>query len=287
MNRTLIILTLLSLSFNLYAQRVITARGTEMYVIPKNMTLEHAERLAVEQAKLKVIADNFGTIVGASTALTISDGNGMSSIESFTFGETEVKGEWLETIGQPLIERKVVNNDFVIAVTIAGKIREIISAPIEFKAKILRNGVEDNCESNDFKERDKMYVSFQSAEEGHLSIYMTDGKIVQCLYPYRGLSSDYMKVEADKRYVFFSKKNSGELDPMRVMECQLACEADNEYNRIYVIFSPNKYSKPIDQSASNSMIRTLTYNDFHAWLSKQKRLDTKLHCKPFDIVIKK
>ena len=70
-------------------------------------------------------------------------------------------------------------------------------------------------------------------------------------------------------------------------KCQLACEADNEYNRIYVIFSPNKYSKPIDQSASNSMIRTLTYNDFHAWLSKQKRLDTKLHCKPFDIVIKK
>lgn len=101
------------LSVNASAQQTRTAKGTEIYVIPKNMTLDRAEAVAVEQAKLRIIADNFGTIVGSSSTMTLSNKNGVSQSEIFTFGETEVKGEWLETLDGPHVERKVVNKKVI------------------------------------------------------------------------------------------------------------------------------------------------------------------------------
>lgn len=286
--RLCFIAILICMRIDVQAQQIRSAKGTDLYVIPKNMTLEQAEAFAVEQAKLRIIADNFGTIVGSASTMTMSSRNGESEASSFTFGETEVKGEWIETTNGPNIERKVVNNEFVLEVTIAGKIREIISAPIMYNAKVLRNGVTDNCESDSFKQRDYMYMSFQSPESGYVSIYITDGKDVQCLFPYEGLSAEYMKIMADKRYVFFSKENSGELDPMKVTRCPLGCRENNEHNRIYLIFSPNKYSKAVDYSASmDNMPRHLSFEEFHNWLSKLRRLDKELTCKPFDIIISK
>lgn len=282
------IFSLLCIVSNVHAQKIITDKGTGIFVIPKNMTIEQAEVEAVTQVQNQIIADNFGTVVSSASTITISNNNGESLTNSFTFGDTEVRGEWLETTSGPDIERKLINGEFALQVTIAGKIREIVSAPIMYDAKVLRNGVEDNCESDTFKYGDYMYMSFRSPEDGYLSVYITDGKDVQCLFPYQGLQSDYMHLKAGKRYVFFSKENSGELDPMKVSRCQLGCQEDNEHNRIYLIFSPNKYSKAIDYSASSdNMPRHLSFEEFHNWLSKLRRFDKDLTCKPFDILIRK
>ncbi len=284
----IILVALVGLSTDLHAQRELTVRGTESYVIPKNMTMEQAEVFAVESAKLRIIADNFGTVVGSTDILTIANKDGMSSVESLLMAGTEVKGEWIATVGEPRITRKVVNNEFVLEVTIAGKIREIVTAPVLFNAKVLRNGVTDNCESDSFRNGDYMYMSFQSPEDGYLSIYITDGNDVQCLYPYKGLPSEYMHVSADIRHLFFSKEHSGIIDPNRVDKCRLGCQNDNEPNRIYLIFSPNKYSKAVDYSASeDKMPRHLSFKEFHNWLSKLRRLDKELTCQTFDILISK
>lgn len=284
--RTAIALALFGLAVNMQAQQTRTATGSAMLVIPKNMTIEQAEVKVVEEAKNKIIADNFGTIVGSATTLTLSDRNGESHTSSFTFGDIEVKGEWLETTNGPHIERKVVNGEFVLEATISGRIREIQSAPIMYKASVLRNGVEDNCASDTFRHGDYMYVSFQSPEAGYLTIYITDGKDVQCLYPYPGLSAEYMKVPADKKYIFFSKEHCGDLDPMNVQRCKLGCSEDNEQNRIYLIFSPNKYSKAVDYYAEEDAPRHLSFEEFQNWLSKLKRLDKELTSQPFDITIR-
>lgn len=286
--RIAVVSVCIMMSLNLQAQELRTASGSELFVIPKNMTLEQAEASAVEQAKLRIIADNFGTIVDSGTTMIMSNSNGESYSRSFTFGETEVKGEWIETTSGPFIEKKVINDEFVLEVTIAGKIREIVTAPVLFNAKVLRNGVTDNCESDSFRNGDYMYMSFQSPEDGYLSIYITDGNDVQCLYPYKGLPSEYMHVSADIRHLFFSKEHSGIIDPNRVDKCRLGCQNDNEPNRIYLIFSPNKYSKAVDYSASeDKMPRHLSFKEFHNWLSKLRRLDKELTCQTFDILISK
>lgn len=286
--RLIIISVFICFAASMQAQHTRSSKGTSSFVIPKNMTLEQAETFAVEQAKLKIIAEEFGTIVDSYNTLTISNRNGESQSSMVTFGDTDVKGEWLETTYGPRIERKVENGEFVLDVTIAGTIREIVSAPVMFKANVLRNGVADNCVSDTFKQGDNMYMSFQSPEDGYISIYITDGKDVQCLFPYRGLSSEYMKVSADKRYVFFSKEQSGDIDPNSVIKCRLGCAEDNELNRIYLIFSPNKYSKAVDYSSSEDKApRHLSFEDFHTWFSKLRRHDKELTAKSFFITISK
>ena len=279
---------LCSISTGIQAQQTKTAEGTIRYMIPQNLTLAQAEFYAVEQAKLQIIADNFGTIISRSDALTFKNKDGISSVESLTNAGLEVRGEWIATIGEPKIKRIVENNEYILVVSIRGQIREIISAPIDFHAKVLRNGVTDNCESDTFKQGDKMYMSFQTPEDGYVSIYITDGEVVQCLYPYKGLGDEIMKIEEDRRYIFFSKENSGELDPLYVPERRLGCNDDNEHDRIYLIFSPNKYSKAVDHSDENEIgPRTLSFKDFHSWLSRLRRFDKELTYKVFDIVINK
>lgn len=285
--RIAIAIAFFCMASSMHAQRTITASDTDIFIIPKNMTIEQAEIEAVTQLQNKIIADNFGTVVGSGTTMISSDRNGQSSTSSFTFGGTEVKGEWLETTSGPHIVRKVANNEFILEVTISGRIREIQSAPVMFKACVLRNGVEDNCESDTFRDGDYMYVSFQSPEDGYLTIYITDGKDVQCLYPYPGLSAEYMKVSADKKYIFFSKEHCGVLDPMNVQRCKLGCSEDNEQNRIYLIFSPNKYSKAVDYDGQKGAPRYLSFEEFQNWLSKSRRLDKELVERHFDITIRK
>ena len=71
-------------------------------------------------------------------------------------------------------------------------------------------------------------------------------------------------------------------------EYTLFCNEDNEMNRIYVIFSPNKFSRPIDNTATNyDMPAMLTFEAFQSWLAKSRKQDSDMCIKIQDIIIKK
>ena len=108
-----------------------------------------------------------------------------------------------------------------IDVTVSGKIREISSTPIDLRCKVLRNGDTDRCEDTSFRHGDYLYLSFQTPVSGYLTVYLTDGRTVQCLFPYKGLPVDTMKVDADTRYVLFSRRHSGNIDPSKVQKMRL------------------------------------------------------------------
>lgn len=279
------IFILLLMSIECYGQRTVTDKISYMYVMSDSETVRQAEATAIKHAQLQMIADNFGTIIGSTTTLLISNSErNASDVRSHVFGETEVKGEWIKTIGTPLIEYAVVNNHFVIKVSIEGVIREIVSTPIDFHCKILRNGVEDSCESLSFKYGDYMYMLFQTPVNGCLAVYMTDGEIVQSLFPYSGLPASYMNIQSDKKYIFFSKEKSGEIDPNRVQRMQLGCKLDVEQNRIYIVFSPNSFIKAVDR-ANGNLPRQLSFEEFHSWLAKIRQIDRQMNVRSFDITI--
>ena len=83
------------------AQRTEKVRAEYIYHAPENISLEEAKRIALERAKIQAIADEFGTIVSQSNTTMVSNRNGESSSDFFSLGGSEVKGEWIETIGQP------------------------------------------------------------------------------------------------------------------------------------------------------------------------------------------
>lgn len=270
--------------FPLSAQKTVISQITYTYVMSDVETVRDAKVEALRQAQTQLIADHFGTTVNSSSTITMSGENG--DISDFTIGETEVKGEWLRTIGTPIFQKSCVDDHFIIKVTVKGEMREIVSNAVNCRIKVLRNGTDDRYESTTFRNRDYMYLSFQTPEAGYLAVYLTDGETVQCLFPYSGLPASAMNVQADRQYILFSKEKSGDLDPTLVRRMQLGCSGPVEHNRLYVIFSPNRFSKALDRE-NGDLPRSLNYRDFLSWLASVRKNDTRMGSTPIDITISK
>ena len=88
------------------AQRIVSGRYTYRYVLSDSETVKQAEVNAVKQAQLGMIADHFGTLVSSTTAITITETSSF-----ITYGDTEVKGEWLEDTAAPVIIKSVINDN--------------------------------------------------------------------------------------------------------------------------------------------------------------------------------
>ena len=100
MRKLFLLLTLLS-SLPLLAQKVKKVEGEYVYHAPENVTLEEAKRTALERAKIQAIANEFNTLVTQDNETRVRNRNGQSEIDFLSVGGSEVKGEWIETIGEP------------------------------------------------------------------------------------------------------------------------------------------------------------------------------------------
>ena len=291
MFRFLLFAVLMILPMGLSAQKVRTASGSYTYYVPSNVPKEQAERIAFDRLKVQILADEFGTLVSATNYTHTENTNGKSSVNFVSFGESEVKGEWLETVGTPKYSYLMdEQGGLVITVSATGKVREITTPPIDFKAKLLRNATEDVFEGDSFKENDRLYMSFQSPVAGYLTVYIFDGENdVYRMLPYSNQEIESMPVEANKRYVFFSLKDTKTgVSPDLIDEYLLSCSKRVEYNRVYVIFSPNKYIKPVDSFGKNmDDPRVLKFDDFQKWLTKYRKSDPSMCVDLKDIAINK
>ena len=276
------------------AQKMLTASGEYTYHLPQNLTIDQAKMIALERAKTQIIAENFGTVMGVNNSTVVSNVNGESTISFLSIGESEVKGEWIETIGEPRMAISYEQNMIVINVRLKGTIREIKSVKVPFEVSILKNGIEDKFESYEFRDGDHLYISFETPINGYVAIYLYDQSGVSRLLPLKHQTEGSKLVESGKRLVFFSHKKSQysvELNKnieSLYSEYTLFCNEDNEMNRIYVIFSPNKFSRPIDNTATNyDMPAMLTFEAFQSWLAKSRKQDSDMCVKIQDIIIKK
>lgn len=273
----------------LWAQKVQKVSGEYIYYAPSTITLDQARQIALDRAKIQLIADEFGTIVSSTNITRIANTNGNSDIQMTTLGESEVKGEWLETLGEPKYEIGYENDMLYVKVSISGMIREIVSAAIDIKAKLLRNGTDDKFESEEFRSGDDMYLSFQSPVDGYLTVYLYDGDdSVYCLLPYQSQSVGQIPIQANIPYIFFSSANARDIPNYIVDEYMLTCTKDLELNRMYVIFSPHLFTKAVDHKGNDGVIpRMLSFKEFHSWLSKVRRQDINMVINTVDLTISK
>ncbi len=262
--------------------------GEYTYYTPDNVTLEQAKQIALDRAKIQLIADEFGTYVGNTNITQVKNVNGTSDVRTMSLGESEVKGEWIETIGETKYDIGYENDMLYVKVRISGRIREIIYASIDYKARILKNGTENKFESTEFRANDAMYLSFQSPVDGYLTVYLYDGsENVYCLLPYRTQSVGQIPIKADEKYVFFDPSKSFDINPDLVDQYVLTCAGEMELNRIYVIFSPNIFTKASSNLGVNEITpKMLTFKDFHRWLSKCRKQDSSMSLNVIDLVIR-
>lgn len=282
----IVLLSLLTFSGQLSAQKKQKASGEYIFYVPETMSLEQARHIALERAKIQILAEKYGTTMDATSASVIKNENGNSTINSQTYSKSLVKGEWLETLDTPDYSIMYEDGLLAIRVRVTGIVREITSSKINVRAKILRNDIDDRNEDTNFTEGDDMYLSFQAPVDGYLTVYLYDGDCsVYRLLPYRSQPQPSVKIVEGKRYVFFNSKETQGIPAEHVDEYVITCTKDIEINRIYIIFSPNKFTKAIDCIGNGTTPSMLSLDSFNNWLSDCRILDKDMIVLTKDIVI--
>ena len=287
MKRSIALLLLLSLYLiNICAQRTERVHGEYTYYVPENVSVDEGKRTALYRAQIQALADAFGTVVSQNNTTIVKNENGHSSTDMFSLGGSDVKGEWIETVGDPQYNIFYEGGMLVIKVEVEGKAREIKSADIDLDVKLLRNGLDAKFESSEFKDGDDLYLYFKSPVNGHLAVYLLDeaAQEVYCLLPYKSSGEPTYTIEHDKPYVFFSSKMPDVKDD-EVDEYNMTCSKSTEYNTVYVVFSPNMFAKANAADGREELPRQLSLKDFQTWLSssRTKDLDMQLINKPIKI----
>lgn len=287
MKHTLLLLFVL-FTFPVFSQQMKTVEGEYTYHAPENVTPEEAKRTALDRAKIQALADVFGTIVSQTNSTHVQNRNGKSDIDFMSIGGSEVKGEWIETTGESQYSISYEQGMLVVKVSVKGKAREIVSAQIDIKVKVLRNGTEDRFESDEFHDGDDLYLSFVSPVSGYLAVYLVDAEQkAYCLLPYQKQEDGIYNIKSNKRYLFFNKKEAEKELTHLVDEYTMTCSKETERNTIYIVFSPNAFAKACDNSVSEDLPRELDYADFQKWITKQRKHDEKMNTIIFPITIKK
>lgn len=286
--RYFFIIFLLMPLLSTFAQKIERVHGEYAYQVPDNISLEEGKRTALERAKIQALADAFGTLVSQSNSTIVKNEEGKSSVDFLSIGGSDVKGEWIETLGDPKFDIFYENNALIIKATIDGKAREIKNASIDFEAKLLRNGTDLKFESDEFRNGDDLYLYFKSSINGYLAVYLLDETTQQvfCLLPYKSSGEPAYTIGHDKPYVFFSCQKA-DRNPNAVDEYNMTCEHSLEQNTIYIVFSPNMFAKANTKNEDAGLPRQLPLKEFLRWLGKCKTKDTEAQIKSITIKIYK
>lgn len=292
MQRIVTLLCMLIICVGLSAQQTKMVRGEYTYYAPENVTLEEAKRTALERLKTQLIADEFGTTVSQTNTTFVENANGKSSVDFQSLAASEVKGEWIETIGEPKYGISYEQGMLAVKVKVEGRIRELVTSKAEFTAKVLRNGTDDRLESSEFKDGDNMYLSFSSPTDGYVTVYLIDTeRNAYCLLPYPEDKDGKVFVEHGRRYVFFSINDKSKKESTPIHEYKLTCDKGVESNFIYIIFSPNVFTKASDAvveraEEEDELPRMLPFADFQNWLERCRRRDKEMTVEVRQITIR-
>ncbi len=280
--RKVLFLSLIFCTNVLLAQNEKRERGEYTYHVPKHMTLEEAERTALERARENAIENAFGTRISRSNSTIVKNENGRSSVNYSSAGGSYLSGEWIETIGEPKYEHAYADGMLVIKVSVVGRIREIVRTLVDTECKLLRNGLADRFASEDFCHDDRLYLSFKCAETGYLAVYYRlDDKVARLLpFPEDGAS---VKVTKGKRHLFFEKD-----------KIKMDCPSKQETNIYYILFSKKHITSPItaeceteNGDGNDSGLSELAFDDFEEWLEKARHQDKDMQIETKYITIKK
>ena len=256
-----------------------------------NETPEQAERTAIQMAQQKALEEHFGLdVVGITSTMQRNRQEGQkvsSSSDVFSMRETSVRGEWIETIKQKVLDKTFEKGFWHVRVYIEGRARNHSTDKPEIQYAFINNA-HDKQNRDQYYDGDDIFLRFTSPVSGALCIYLVDTeKNAYCLLPYQSNAVGYQPIEANKDYLFFSEM----VDP-NADEYTLNTMQSSEQNALYVIFSPNTFTKAVDKQAGTNwrdeqLPRFLSYEDLMKWLARNQTRDENMVVRREVITIRK
>lgn len=267
-----------------HAADIVGVKGESTYYDNGTHSKMECMRLALEQARIDALAREFGTLVSQDILQTDRISGSREHNDFLSLSSTEVKGEWIADDGEPEYEfSHDAEANLIVKCRVRGKAREISNESANFKAVVLRNGTSELNADNRFRDGDSMYLLFKGACDGYMAAFLQDegGHVFQLL-PYPGDAKSRVPVKNGRDYLFFSADKAARGEP--VEEILLTAPYAVEYNRVYVIFSPEPFSRPVMTHDPGSL-PVMDTPDFSKWLVKTRRADPKMGMKVINVEI--
>lgn len=273
------------------AQKNTIAKAQVNFPVEKDQSIIRAQELAIEQAKIQAIENEFGRIIYQSnqTYIRNSSGKEVETQSSFiSIGNSLVRGEWIRSIEEKCSDIKLDDQKRpYITCEVKGEIREIIEPPILFTALPLECTEGIHCQEIDFKHLQDFFFYFKAPVNGYLTIFVADDSLAQCILPYYDEKMDLFAVNKDQEYIFFKP---GDRDS-NFAGYYMSTEKNVDQNIFYIIFSPQEFTKPMltDPNLKGGPPRPkeMSIRDFHQWLGRARSVDKKIQLQKIPVSIKK
>lgn len=274
----------LSVSDNAMAQ-VKKVSGNFTYYGDKNDSPAMSKRKALEGARLDAISKEFGTIVSQDVLQADRVGSDGETSKFFSLSATEVKGEWIADEGNPVYVVSLDGDDnLVVNCRVSGTAKAITNESVDFEALALRNGNTKGNASTEYKSGDDLMLSVTAPVDGEISVFLLDeAGDVTLMLPYGQDIGQEAMIKKGYDYVFFdATKNEGSFG--EVDSFTLGTDGQIEFNKLYVVFSPKKYSLPLCNNLEDGR-RVIKEEDFSKWLVRSRRNDPKMAVKQINLKI--
>lgn len=278
MQRSVVLLLLVCVTAFCVAGDIVRVATIYEYVSNNpNEGPEQAKINAFVAAKQKALEERFGLDVSKITnTLQINRNDGKevkSSSNVFSVGEVAVRGEWIETISEQVLSQSYVNGFWVVKVKVDGRARNYSTEKADIQYTFLKD-MDDMDAPVAFRDGSDLFLRFISPIAGQLCVYLVDEtQNAYCLLPYMNNQTGSQRIDANKEYIFFSTKYDNDAD-----EYTLNCERSLEHNAIYLVFSPNNFTKAVDKQGGKNfrdeqLPRELSYEALMKWLSRNQTKD--------------
>lgn len=278
------LLMALTASVAVAAPRDVAVKGEATYYDDGRHSRTECMRLAAEQARVDALAREFGTIIAQDFLQTDRISRGVETNDFLSLSRAEVKGEWLGDDGEPQYEFSYDrDHNLVVTCRIKGRARAISNNTVQFETLALRNGTRKGNMDSRFRDGDELYLWFNGSVDGYISVFLEDEtRHVYHLLPYPRDTKSQLLLKGGREYVFFSADlGKGEMGPEE--ELILTAPDNVEYNRLYVIFSPNGYNPPVTTVTDG--IPSLRSADFNSWMLRMRHNDPQMAVKSINLEI--
>lgn len=273
--------------FSGFALKEMSVNGEYTFYGDGSHSRDECKRLALEGARIEALKSAFGTIVSQDIVQHDMVNDGGESTYFSAMSATEVKGEWIADDGGPQFTYSVDNDgNLVVKCSIKGRARELSNESTDFQTLVLRNGNEARFADTTFANGDDLKLLVKAPVDGFLAVFLVgEDRQTYALLPYLNDPDGEVKIKRGKEYVFFdTEKADSKHGP--VDQLVLTSESPSEYNRIYVVFSPNKFSRAVDTYTDELTPRSLSFDSFNRWLAKCRKIDPKMGVKIINLQIK-
>lgn len=266
------------------AQREAEVHGKSIFSVTEddNITLKEAKQKSIILARAEAIKAEFGELVASDVIDSNSESDGDKN-NSFYWENTiaMAKGDWLGDTQPPVVHVEYKEGRLEFIAEVWGHAREIAQSSTNIKWEIMRNNGVKHEKTTHFSSGDRMYVNFQSPANGYVALYLIqDDHSTSCLLPYKGDDDGRYPVKAGQSYHFFDRQ----VDPV-AKHIVMKTGKKQEHNQIVLIYSPNPFTKCVDNAGSRYQLNSLNTREFQTWLLNCLRADRDMVVKRTWVVI--